>query len=255
MATPCDTSCLLQQKDSPWEGAIRSAAVFWAAQLQTRHINNDQLIYLGDWLTTFLNLANGGTAAETAPQDIDGVNQWDVLNRPGMVPSLRQEIVHNIDTVTGYVSYLRADGFKYVNGTTLENEYGGWYGLQREFKMDAKEYVGRVKASKAWIALSGFAQRNLTDEEVLALRGGEICSKEEEMGRIACDPLKAPCLFNVFVDPCERINLADVEMDTLKELQRKVEEWRLKAVPVNNRAIDDMANPSKHNGMWSSWKD
>lgn len=189
------------------------------------------------------------------PQDIDGVDQWDVLSRPAETPAVRTEILHNIDPVSdGYASYMRGDGFKYINGTTADNKYGGWLGQERTWWMEPAEYVTLVKSSKVWSALNEYALKNLTQADIVALRSVNICKRDGKPS-VSCDPLQAPCLFNVFDDACERNNLADVQQGTLRELQEAVDRWKLKAVPINNKPADPLSNPIYHNNVWSSWKD
>lgn len=206
-------------------------------------------------MPTFLNLAK----APQLPQNIDGVDQWDVLSGPVAeeTPSARQEILHNMDpdAEAGYVSYLRGDGYKYVNGTTSGNAYGGWLGLERDVWISREEYVMQVKSSKAWSALNEFAIKNLTQEDIIALRGVEFCREGDEQPSVTCDPLVAPCLFNVFEDACERNNLADVETGILREMEDAVNQWKLEEVPINNQPLDPMSNPEFHGNSWSSWKD
>ncbi len=42
-----------QQKESPWEGAMRSAAAIWSPLLQNRERTSNQLFHISDWLPTF----------------------------------------------------------------------------------------------------------------------------------------------------------------------------------------------------------
>lgn len=243
-----------QQKNSPWEGAIRAAAAVWSPLLEERHISNDRLIYIGDWLPTLLNLATfqqqQQKQKEQMPQNIDGVDQWDVLRRPSTAAGARQEILHNIDPVDEYVSYLRADGFKYVE---FQPTYDEWYGVQRDHRLVPEEYVELVKSSKTWMALNEYATKNLTLKDIMDLRSEEFCSSEQS--EVVCDKSTGPCLFNVFEDACEKRNLAGTHPQIFAELKNKVDEWRLKAVPINNKPRDEMANPINHNGLWVSWKD
>lgn len=189
------------------------------------------------------------------PENIDGFDQWEVLNQPPdhRIVSPRKEILHNIDPVDGYVSYLRADGWKYVNGTTQGNKYGGWYGAERVVHLEPKEYVTKVRTSLTWKALEKYALKNLTEQEIMDLRSVSFC--DNKSAESSCDPLKGPCLFNVFEDACERNNLAAEEREILSELQDAVEQWKLKAVPINNKPKDPKADPLLHNGVWTPWLD
>lgn len=44
---------LFQQKESPWEGAVRSAGVIWSPLLQNRERTSHQLFHISDWVPTF----------------------------------------------------------------------------------------------------------------------------------------------------------------------------------------------------------
>lgn len=43
----------LQQKETPWEGAVRSAGVIWSSLLLNRERTSNQLFHISDWLPTF----------------------------------------------------------------------------------------------------------------------------------------------------------------------------------------------------------
>lgn len=44
---------IFQQKQSPWEGAVRSAGAIWSPLLQSRERTSNQLFHISDWLPTF----------------------------------------------------------------------------------------------------------------------------------------------------------------------------------------------------------
>ncbi|KAJ6648070.1 Arylsulfatase B [Pseudolycoriella hygida] len=63
------------QKESPWEGAVRSAAVIWSSLLKNRERTSNQLFHISDWLPTFAALAG-----VTVDRPIDGKNIWEALS-------------------------------------------------------------------------------------------------------------------------------------------------------------------------------
>lgn len=44
---------LFQQKESPWEGAVRSAGAIWSPLLKNRERTSNQLFHISDWVPTF----------------------------------------------------------------------------------------------------------------------------------------------------------------------------------------------------------
>merc|ERR1712168_1485969 len=69
----------------------------------------------------------------------------------------------------------------------------------------------------------------------------------------SCDPVAAPCLYNIKEDPCEYHNLAGVEPDVLEMLLEKLHAYNLTAVPPYKSTIDPNADPKNFDGCWTSW--
>ncbi|XP_037956728.1 arylsulfatase B-like, partial [Teleopsis dalmanni] len=240
------------QKESPWEGGVRSAAALYSPLLkQTSYVSN-QLVHAIDWLPTLAT-----AAGIKLPQSLklDGLDMWNALN-------LREEpqpraFLHVLDDIYGYSSYMR-DGYKYINGSSFNGAYDGWLGdiAFDEEDPSAPYYVQEVLSSEVQDIIGG---RNLTIAHIEAMRSQAThrCPQRSEdfnQTLYRCEPLKAPCLFNIDNDPCERYNLAQLEPEKLQELADDIEAYRLTAVPSARRAIRDVrCNPANFNGTWEWW--
>lgn len=163
-------------------------------------------MHISDWLPT-LYAAAGGNTLDLDPK-LDGINMWKSLLDD--LPSERKEVLHNIDDIYGIAS-LRVQDWKIVKGSTYNGEWDGWYGPSGH--EEGQRYdVGQILGSKANKAIST-VMTTVTPEMLRKIRHAAIIRCGERLSAEArfsnCKPLKAPCLFNIANDPCERDNLAD----------------------------------------------
>lgn len=253
-----------QQKDSAWEGAIRSAGAIWSPLLKKRQRTSKQLFHISDWLPTFAHLAG-----VKVPQPIDGHNIWAALSQD--VSSPRSKVLGHMDAVTGFSSLLH-DEWKYLNGTTLDGKYDGWlkeaaatnerhpsfdaYGdavLQSPtgraflpFSFSLTEgYVGKLTAKQAEQLRDGSAVRNC----------GTSPQPDVDDERWTCRPLLASCLFNIVDDPCERRNLAALRPDLMADMKVTLDAFALSAVKPRSMPDDGRSKPSNFNQTWTWWYD
>ncbi|GAB0100699.1 arylsulfatase B [Sergentomyia squamirostris] len=239
------------QKSSPWEGATRMPAVIWSPLIEKRHRVSEDLIYSGDWLPTLLSLCGGVPA-----KNIDGINVWKTISRGKVSP--RRELLHNIDPIAQYSSYY-LNGWKYVNGTTSNGDYDGWLGVVPG--VDEKSptdffYTDIVMKSPTWKALSPFAQRKLRAGDIKTLRKRtEIKCHSHKESNVICDPLKAPCLFHLDSDPCEKVNLAPKFPFWTKQMAFRVGMIGKGALPPGNTPGDPRSDPKNWNDVWTAWMD
>lgn len=72
-----------------------------------------------------------------------------------------------------------------------------------------------------------------------------------------CDSKKAPCLFDIARDPCERHNLYGEEnlREIQQELETKINKFRESKKKITLPKVDSQSNPALHNNTWVSWKD
>lgn len=249
----------LQQKSSPWEGALRSASVIWSTKLKERERVSNQLIHITDWLPTFL-----GLAGIKVPKNVDGFDMWKTLSLNERSP--RKSILHNIDEIYGYLSYQRND-WKYVNGSTFKGIYDNWLGVDNSNEnKDPLIYEREVinsDAGKALIKFSGLGNScngllsafcNLRIRN-LRFRSRVSCGRTTiNNSKYNCS-YKQPCLFNLISDPCERFNLASVYPRILKDMASDVEKYRKSAVRAGNVPLDPRAAPNLHNFTWTWWQE
>ncbi|XP_055692290.1 arylsulfatase I-like [Lutzomyia longipalpis] len=237
------------QKDSPWEGGLRGTALVWSTQLQKRHYVSEHLTHITDWFPTLSQMAG---AKSYKFKKIDGNDIWQTisLNRS----PLRREIVHNIDPIGGYTSYVR-DGWKYVNGTTWGGTFDYWVG-QMPFEESPKTpfYTKIVMDSPVWRALNPYATKNLKSKDIEEMRRKTKinCQRKIPPSR-DCNPMEAPCLFYLEDDPCEVSNLAHFRPTRMAVIEKRLEEIQRTMVPPNNLQQDPAANPALHNGIWTWW--
>ncbi|KAJ8890447.1 hypothetical protein PR048_009956 [Dryococelus australis] len=265
-------------KESPWEGGVRGAAAIWSPLLASTQRVSSQLMHMCDWLPTLYSAAGLDVSALG---DIDGVDMWSSLSQD--LPSRRSEIVHNIDDIEGYAAIRRGD-WKYVSGTSQNGLVDRWYGEQGK---DGPEYdVTEVLTSKTATSLAGvitklqIQQKNTTRmgiQEDSELSAGEAAKPrwrlltkatvrslrrqaEVNCGKpinetTACNPLQAPCLFNIRDDPCETEDLAEQRSAVLHSLEAVLEKYRRSTVRPLNSPGEARANPALWNVTWSPWQD
>uniref|UniRef100_A0A1B0DCQ2 Sulfatase N-terminal domain-containing protein n=1 Tax=Phlebotomus papatasi TaxID=29031 RepID=A0A1B0DCQ2_PHLPP len=239
------------QKDSPWEGGLRGTALVWSPLLKQRHYVSDHLIHVTDGFSTFTELAG---VSSHKYEKRDGNNIWSTLSL-NKTP-IRREILHNIDPIDGYSSYYQ-DEWKYVNGTTLNGTYDSWLGdMVKEDSPESFYYSQLVMNSDVWQALNPYSTRILKPNDLEFLRGKTKINCERRNPKLtACEPLKAPCLFNLEEDPCELNNLANIHPLRMKYMKKRVNYFQATALPPANLP----AGVSNHkfqkrdgNNIWST---
>uniref|UniRef100_A0A2M4CI33 Putative arylsulfatase b n=1 Tax=Anopheles darlingi TaxID=43151 RepID=A0A2M4CI33_ANODA len=235
------------QKHSPWEGAVRTAALIWSPLLKDRQRVSNQWFHISDWLPTLASAAGIPAYRGDNLSDIDGIDQWEALAYGTGNP--RQRVMNNLDEIFGYTSYVD-NGLKYVNGTTLDGVNDGWYGAidDTDTLPSNAEYLRTVMASHV-------GRLTKPDEKVVSyLREHARIDCGNDIGNRDCNPLRRPCLFDIINDPCEMHDLFERYPDKVRQIQERVEKYRLRAAKPRNRPHDPAADPSKFGGVWNWWR-
>lgn len=250
---------MVQEKNTPWEGAIRTPCAIWSPLLKHRQRVSEQLIHNIDWLPTFAQLAGVNLSTK-----IDGVSVWDALSLNK--PSPRNEILGHYDTVNdeSYTAYIRGK-WKYVNGTSHNGAADDWTSVnsKTEIHKSMQTYGKTILESLAGQALLPFSyskvNKNISfsDVEINKLRESAIvkCIKDDHQLGHQCRPLQSPCLFNIQDDTCEQYNLAPEEPKILEKMDKLLEKFRRSAVTPRNKLQDKRAHPKYYNNTWSWWYD
>ncbi|RZF33211.1 hypothetical protein LSTR_LSTR009756 [Laodelphax striatellus] len=269
-------------KETPWEGAVRGVAAVWSPLMKNTQRVSNQLMHIVDWLPTFYAMT-GGVVQDLG--EIDGVNMWPMISED--VPSPRTELLHNIDDIGDVYAALRRGDWKYIKGRVHKGVADAWYGetgRDGSIRYDAKAVMTSLVGS----TLAGFITKKqimeriakqgdghsfsasasgketskwklLQEETVLRLRGDAeiICgvSNKTNSNQSACEPHKAPCLFNIRDDPCEQINLARDRPLVLLSLEESLASYRRTVVEARNIPSDPEADPSLWNNTWVNWHD
>lgn len=141
----------------------------------------------------------------------------------------RNEVVF-IDDVSGYSSIIFND-YKLVNGSSSNGEADGWLGSNNNSNYNANEYADVVMKSKVAQLLSNFNTKlDIAVVKDLRTNIQVKCSGK----KVACDLLKAPCLFHIFNDPCEENNLANSSTQIMKQMTYKLKD-KLKNITPSRR--------------------
>lgn len=266
------SSILFQQKHSPWQGAVRSAASIWSDRLQYRQRVSDQMVHITDWLPTFAKIAG----VEINDQ-IDGIDVWDALSNNK--PSPRREILvhYDGDKSEPFMAYIR-DNFKLISGTTNKGQYDGWLSDptdSSEQNATFGEFYGHaILSSNAGKALSKYSKmkrnqyqtKEISHLQIISTEGiSEIRSKAQvtcnghkkpEPNSInACNPLETVCLFDILNDPCETTNVASEFPEIVSKLKEKLDYYGSVAKPPRNQPLDTRSDPANFGGIWTWWYD
>ncbi|CAK1578853.1 unnamed protein product [Parnassius mnemosyne] len=232
-------------KNTLWEGGVRGAAILWSPLLAKKPRVATQRLHIADWLPTFLHAAGGNISNL---ENIDGVNQWMALSED--LVSERKSIVHNIDDIFGSAS-ITVEQWKLHKGTNYNGVWDDWYGPS-----------GREGSYDVDLVLTGYAGRAINKlglippvDKIFSLREASIIKCNSSIVPIACNPLLAPCLFNIEEDPCEIQNLADVEPSILTQMLDELERVNRTAVAPNNKAKDPRGDPKYWGRVYTNFGD
>lgn len=188
---------------------------------------------------------------------VDGLNQWNALMTGGKSP--RNEVVTVLDNIEGFSSIISGK-WKIVNGTTLNGDYDAYLGKIDSYNVDPISYANRILSSNVGKLLadtSAFKCNNekLTAATLLWTRKKLTISCKDAINPIRpCNPLIAPCLFNIIDDPCERKNVALIYPAILKTLRLRMNELAKRAaLPRRTFVTDERCDPAKHGGVWEPY--
>ncbi|XP_055906140.1 arylsulfatase B [Eupeodes corollae] len=237
------------QKNTPWEGGSRVAGAIWSPLLKNRKSVFNQKMSAVDWLPTLASAADIQLDPEL---NVDGLDLWEELSC-GITKPFNRDIIHVLDPISNVVSII-SDGFKYINGTTINGQFDGVLTTRGE-EVDPRDsdYANTVLNSLSSQILAKYDSVPLTEGAINALRSeGEIkCLNPKE--KASCNPLKEECLFKIDEDPCEENNLADdPEFESiLSEIRTTIDIYRLSALKPANKASLPDGDPSVHDCIWT----
>lgn len=205
---------------------------------------SNEFMHVTDLLPTLAEAAQ----IKITDKSLDGMSQWDTITNGS--PSPRQELLYNVENIFGY-SALMSNGYKIVNGTeNIKN--ANWFGSSgTEFvNVSFKSYVKDVLESDASKSLP-----QLDFDSIKELRNVATVKCVDNRNANSCDPLKAPCLFNIIEDPCEQNNLAGIDQVKLNVMRAKLEVYIQETIPTRRRFTDDNCDPINFNNTWNWWQE
>lgn len=231
------------QKQSAWEGAIRTVGLVYSPKLPQSVVRNN-LFYVADWLPTLKSIASANFEID---RKIDGLDQLNMLKTNKKV---RNELI-TIDDVFGYSSFI-SDGYKLVNGSSSSGLFDRWLGTNDNANIvDTKTYAQNVLQSDVSKAIKS----TLTVKKIESLRKSTIIScPQSKCNYDECDLLKGPCLFNLADDPCEQKNLANTRKLILNSMKKKLQERLLDLVPTRRKPSDPQCDPKYFDFTWNPWQ-
>lgn len=211
------------------------AACIYSPLIKNLRRVSNELISVTDLLPTLAAVA-GINITDTS---IDGLNVWDTISLGS--PSPRKEILYTIEEVIGF-SAVANDGWKILNGSENINS-AGWMGAPGSdfLKLDMESYAKTIFDSEASKFLP---ELDLETIKTMRERATVHCNITANQ----CNPLEAPCLFNIIEDPCEMNNLAATRPDKLNFMMTRLEHHLGNVVPTRRRFTDDNCDPKFFNG-------
>ncbi|XP_047023632.1 arylsulfatase I-like [Helicoverpa zea] len=208
-------------KNTLWEGGVRGAALLWSPVIKYPSRVANQTFHLVDWLPTLYSAAGGNISVF---ENIDGFNSWEALIND--LPSQRTKIVHNIDDVYGSAA-ITVDNWKLLKGTNFQGRRDDWFGPTAR---DGAYNIDTIYNSSSAEAIGKIAKMP-TKDNITRLKEESTIKCNDSIPITPCDLLKAPCLYDIMVDPCEKQNLASGKPEVLQALLLELDKVNKTAVP------------------------
>lgn len=230
---------------------MRIPAAIWSMDLARNRVSNDWM-HVTDLLPTLATAAN--VSLQGYEVDLDGIDQWDSLTSG--FPGPRQNILHNIDPIFNYQIYVE-DGWKLVQGTTLNGTYDDFLGgfIEPEARINHTYYYELVEGSVTNQILAKYG-KSLDPITVDSLqKQAHVICQRRLANATECTPLNSYCLFDLNEDPCENNNLAELFPEIVQRLKNRIDFYAQTAVEPRNKPADPMADPRYYNNTWTYWQD
>ena len=217
-------------KHTLWEGGVRLAGFMHGPMIQNTGKHFQGLMHIADLLPTIVDAAGvKGKGADQTANKIDGISQWQAIVNDQQ--SQRTEVLLNYDPVTN------------------DNWWGGYAGIRVG---DLKLLVGDPGQPSGWCKPIVHDCRPTPE-----LPRIESCCRDM---RVPSDPHSGYRLFNLTLDPSERLDLALRYPELVAKLKERLQYYIDNAAePLNGtpeqRRIDPRSNPNRFGGVWTPWLD
>lgn len=185
---------------------------------------------------------------------IDGQNIWNTLSLN--LESPRNDILGHLDTIDPQYATYMSSQWKYINGTTYNGLVDVWSGAidSKEIHESMLTYGVAVLTSVTGQALASFGAP-LNVSGINNFRSEAEIQCPTKSNQMQCDLLRAPCLFNIWEDPCERYNVIEEYPEVAEYMEEQISHFRKIAVQARNKVTDTRADPSQFNETWTWWYD
>jgi arylsulfatase B len=210
-------------------------------------------MHVSDLFPTLLSAS--GAKPKCVPV-FDGKDQWEMINEGSKSPRCD---LFTIDDLGGFGSYIHPP-FKFLNGTSFGGKYDGWLSGPWDNNLapnDQYDHAISVLASPT--AKSIFLTQkddHLTITKIFSITS-QVSTKcqNPSASDVKCNPLVAPCLFNIVEDPCERNNLAVTQPRLFKKMSDKYFSLSKTVSPSRRVQVNDYGcDPANFGKNWQWWQ-
>ncbi|XP_011881604.1 PREDICTED: arylsulfatase B-like [Vollenhovia emeryi] len=245
-----------------YEGGVRGIAVLWSPRLSKAARVCDDLVHITDWLPTLYAAATGDV---NDLGEIDGVNQWRVLNDG--YPTVRDKLLLNIDEVSKTEGAIYKQ-YKLLRGSIDGGYYDGYYNEFRHsyisYYNDSKKNAQDDTPSYTDIILKSAVSQSITyhlggpttqPSTMLQLRRESTvhCGYNFTYRNnfVTCNVTE--CLFDIESDPCETRNIVNQYPRIARELDQFLEQYGRNVTVQLKPPVDWLADPRRTNNTWEPW--
>lgn len=253
------------QKNTPFEGAVRVPAIIWSNLLTEKQYVSEHYFHVVDLFTTLAYRANADVGGLTIGQNlvdiiqnllnidlykvIDGIDMWDLLNKPDQRQQIRV-LIHNNDNFVSFVS----GNYKYVMWSSGIGSLNYWPGhfIQHDCQNNKLKYsyYNDVNATITANSLQQFNKYPLSEDFMRTMKSSSSISCNGVVPNFCC-PWIFPCLFDIKNDPCEHHNLAFVRPIMLTILRAQAIFLKRVTRQARNQRTDCSSNPKYNDGLWT----
>ncbi|XP_029177441.1 arylsulfatase B-like isoform X2 [Nylanderia fulva] len=231
-------------KFSLFEGAVRGVACIYSPLIEYSSRVSSQLFHITDWLPTLYSAAGGN------PNDLkqlDGIDQWSVLQSARDGKSIRKSILLNIDEKENSAAALIGH-YKLVKDNS---EYQKYYNYSGNNPLYPKYNATNVLSSSAASAIASISTFVLNANKIMQLRkeATVVCKNFTNFSNCK----NRTCLFNIYEDPCETTDLFMKYPEDAERLNMFIDHYKSVLMNQTNAPVDPAGFPRNFNDTWMPW--